>query len=103
MGIGAGLASAKFAFLSWLSATSGTTNRGGFFLLGFHIWIMRQRPAADWSILTSGFTAVKNPFLVTARLEVRASLITHLIMDEKSSAVSQVTVCSFGEFSAGRC
>jgi hypothetical protein len=52
MGVGARLAGAKLALLSWLSSASGTPNRQDLFLGDLHGCIMRFFSAGGWSILT---------------------------------------------------
>ena len=42
MRLGAGQASAKLTLFSRLSAASGATNREGFFLLGFHSYMVQR-------------------------------------------------------------
>lgn len=53
MWFGARLPGAQFAFLTGLSATSGTPYHQGLFLGDFHSNIIRVYSTASWSILTS--------------------------------------------------
>jgi len=49
----AGQTGAKLTLLSWLGATSGTTNFQGLFRFGFHGYIMQRRWARRCSIVTN--------------------------------------------------
>lgn len=53
MGIGARLTAVKLAFLTWLSATRGTSHCQHFFLGDFHGYIMQSGSRTSCSIVTS--------------------------------------------------